>query len=357
MDKLQFTIPEIFSFIGVAQCVYILVFMAFRANKLNNASVTFLYFLIMGAAFFMDFAQRFLNEISHYYEVWGLMLWFAGPPLSVLVIMQMVTGSGHQALRHYFWVLFLPAVAFLSAYGLTFISADCGKEGMVLQCGDFRIWLVLCNILTGGASLLILWIKKDLFRQVRSQKYGQERYWLILTIIINNIFFLILMFSYFNAYMPDENIARIRTLLGLVFIYLVTTSLFRVYPQSLFKDATNADSLSDADRALADKITGLLEYEKIYHESGYGRSDLARELGVSEYQASNVINTYFGKSLPQLLNEYRIEDAKRLLIETTADIKVVAEETGFNSIATFNRVFREMTGYTPSAYRKNFVKK
>ena len=357
MDQLQFTIPEIFSFIGVAQCVYILVYMVFRADKLKNASIPFLYFFTIGAAFFLDFARRFLSEISHNYEIWGLMLWFAGPPLSVLVIMQMVKGGGNTALRHYFWVLFLPVLAFVSAYGLAFISADCSEDGAVLDCGDFSIWLVLCNILTGGASLLVLWAKKDLFAQARSQKFGRERYWLILTIVINNIFFLALMFSYFNADISDGDIARIRTLLGLVFIYLVTTSLFRVYPQSLFKDAAAAGVLSESDQALADKITGLLDYEKIYHESGYSRSDLAKELGVSEYQASNVINAHFGKSLPQLLNEYRVEDAKRLLVETGADVKVIAEETGFNSIATFNRVFREITGHTPSAYRKNFVKK
>jgi len=356
MEKLQFTIPEIFSFIGVTQCLYIIVYMLFRADKLNNAGVPFLYFFTLGAAFFLDFSWRFLNEISPYYEIWGFVLWFAGPPLSVLVIMQMVK-SGRESLRHYYWVLCLPAFAFIGAYCLAFISADCRAEDMIVECGDFKIWLVLCNILTGGASLLVLWFKKDLFRHVRSQKYGRERYWLILTILINNIFFLALMFSYFNTDITDGDITRIRTLLGLVFIYLITTSLFRVYPQSLFKDAAGVSILTESDQALADKITGLLEYEKIYHESGYSRSDLARELGVSEFQASNVINAHFGKSLPQLLNEYRIEDAQRLLVETAADIKVIAEETGFNSIATFNRVFREMTGHTPSAYRKNFVKK
>ena len=356
MDKLQFTIPEIFSFIGVTQCIYILVYMLFRADKLKNAGVPFLYFFTIGAAFFLDFSWRFLSEISPYYEIWGLVLWFAGPPLSVLVIMQMVK-SGHEALRHYYWVLCLPALAFIGAYGLAFISEDCQAEGMIVDCGDFKIWLVLCNILTGGASLLVLWLKKDLFRQARAQKFGRERYWLILTILINNIFFLALMFSYFNTDISGGDIGRIRTLIGLVFIYLITTSLFRVYPQSLFKDAAGVSSLSESDQALADKIAGLLEYEKIYHESGYSRSDLARELDVSEFQASNVINAHFGKSLPQLLNEYRVEDAKRLLVETGADVKVIADETGFNSIATFNRVFRDMTGYTPSAYRKNFVKK
>lgn len=342
---------------GVAQCIYIIVYMVFRADKLKNASVPFMYFFVMGAAFFLDFARRFLSEISHHYEIWGLALWFAGPPLSVLVIMQMVKGGANETLRHYYWVLLLPVLAFLGAYGLAFLSADCdAQQEAVTHCADFRLWLVLCNILAGGAGLLVLWAKKDLFRNVRSQKYGRERYWLTLTIVINNIFFLALMFSYFNTEITAGEIARIRTLLGLVFIYLVTTSLFRVYPQTLFKDSASSP-LNAADQALADKITGLLEYEKIYHESGYSRSDLAKELGVSEYQASNVINAHFGKSLPQLLNEYRVEDAKRLLEETGADVKVIAEETGFNSIATFNRVFRDITGHTPSAYRKNFVKK
>lgn len=104
---------------------------------------------------------------------------------------------------------------------------------------------------------------------------------------------------------------------------------------------------------LADKIAKLLELEKIYHEATYSRSDLAQELGVSEATVTRIIGQFFNKSFPQLLNERRIDDAKRLLLETEANIKTVAEEVGFNSLPSFNRVFKELAGISPSSTEKH----
>jgi AraC-like DNA-binding protein len=101
------------------------------------------------------------------------------------------------------------------------------------------------------------------------------------------------------------------------------------------------------------KIEDLLRYDKVYQEPTYSRSDLARELEISETLISRVINIYFQKSFPQLLNECRVEDAKRLLRQTKASIRVVQEEVGFNSLASFNRVFKETTGLSPSVYRES----
>ena len=53
------------------------------------------------------------------------------------------------------------------------------------------------------------------------------------------------------------------------------------------------------------------------------------------------------------MNERRVDDAKRLLVETDAAIKTIAEEVGFNSLPSFNRVFKDLTGYAPSIYRKS----
>ena len=62
------------------------------------------------------------------------------------------------------------------------------------------------------------------------------------------------------------------------------------------------------------------------------------------------------KSFPQLLNEKRVETAKTLLLDTDASIKIVAQEVGFNSLPSFNRVFKEVEGQSPSSYRKFMVK-
>ncbi|MEM6781347.1 MAG: helix-turn-helix transcriptional regulator, partial [Pseudomonadota bacterium] len=64
------------------------------------------------------------------------------------------------------------------------------------------------------------------------------------------------------------------------------------------------------------------------------------------------VNMHFGKSVPNLLNDERVKDAQMLLIETQAAIKIIAQEAGFNSIASFNRVFKDITGSSPSEFRK-----
>jgi AraC-like DNA-binding protein len=91
----------------------------------------------------------------------------------------------------------------------------------------------------------------------------------------------------------------------------------------------------------------------VYQEPTYSRTDLARECDTSETIISRVINAHFGKSFPQLINEYRVEDAKQLLIQTSAPVKVIAGDVGFNSLASFNRVFKDTTGESPSKFRKN----
>ena len=58
--------------------------------------------------------------------------------------------------------------------------------------------------------------------------------------------------------------------------------------------------------------------------------------------------------LPQFLNEFRVKDAQRLLKETDASIQNIFEESGFNSITTFNRVFKELSGDSPTEYRARF---
>ena len=65
-----------------------------------------------------------------------------------------------------------------------------------------------------------------------------------------------------------------------------------------------------------------------------------------------MINVHYNKSFSQLLNERRVADAKRLLEETTATVKIISGEVGFNSTASFNRVFRDISGQSPSAWRK-----
>jgi AraC-like DNA-binding protein len=150
-----------------------------------------------------------------------------------------------------------------------------------------------------------------------------------------------------------EDARVIRTIWGLGFVYLAGTSLFRIYPQAvrLIERAAVRSEFSADDKKIAERIENLLNLEKVYQEPTYNRVNLAKELGVSETIISRIINQHFGKTLPQLFNELRVADAKRLLLETDGAIKTIAEEVGFNSIASFNRVFKELENVSPGQFR------
>ncbi len=61
-----------------------------------------------------------------------------------------------------------------------------------------------------------------------------------------------------------------------------------------------------------------------------------------------------GKTFTQFVNEIRILHARKLLTEEQDSISNVALESGFNNFSYFDRIFKEITGKSPSAYRKQF---
>ena len=78
--------------------------------------------------------------------------------------------------------------------------------------------------------------------------------------------------------------------------------------------------------------------------------DLADHLGYSYYYISKRIHEAFGVPFTTLLAQYRIARAKLLLDGGQHSISQAALDSGFGSIRTFNRVFFQITGMTPTQY-------
>lgn len=346
-QQLQFTIPEILSLIGLVQCVYILVYILFRAGGLLRVLLPCFYFLTLGAAFFTGFSERFVGDLFSHYDFVSWALWFSGPPLSVLLMIQIARITEAPPLRSFGLLLLVP-IAFISA----FILSRAMHDDMM---GD---WLVLTGLLAGVISLMAMWWQRPLLRRLSAEPAGRDRYWLILTLVILNLCFLATMLLGLTDAISIEDARIIRTIWGLGFVYLAGTSLFRIYPQAvrLVERQSTKTPPSDEDKKIAAQIENLLKFEKVYQEPTYNRVNLAKELGVSETVISRIINQHFGKTLPQLFNELRVADAKRLLIETDGAIKTIAEEVGFNSIASFNRVFKELENASPGQFRASRTK-
>jgi AraC-like DNA-binding protein len=84
--------------------------------------------------------------------------------------------------------------------------------------------------------------------------------------------------------------------------------------------------------------------------------DLARASGLPPYQLTALLNGSLGLTFYEFINRRRIEEAKHKLADPAYDnvkILAVALDSGFASKSAFNRVFRDVTGQTPSVFRKS----
>ncbi|MCX2743827.1 helix-turn-helix domain-containing protein [Mangrovivirga sp. M17] len=84
--------------------------------------------------------------------------------------------------------------------------------------------------------------------------------------------------------------------------------------------------------------------------------DLVESTGITYKRISEVFNKNYNKTFYEVMNEYRLEEAKKLINEGFHEkhtLNYLAEKAGFNSKTTFNRIFKKYTGLTPSDYIKS----
>lgn len=84
-------------------------------------------------------------------------------------------------------------------------------------------------------------------------------------------------------------------------------------------------------------------------------AQIARVAAMNREAFSRYFKRATGRNVSAFLNELRIDDAGRLLRETSRRVADIATEAGFATLSNFNRRFRERTGVTPRDYREAFV--
>ncbi|MEL6809805.1 MAG: helix-turn-helix transcriptional regulator [Bacteroidota bacterium] len=104
---------------------------------------------------------------------------------------------------------------------------------------------------------------------------------------------------------------------------------------------------------LKEQLMHLLEEEKIYRQNNISLAMVSERLGTTRHNTSQVINEHFGLNFFELINKYRIDEAKEILKNDknkNLNIIDVAYEVGFNNKVTFNKSFRKQLSLTPSQY-------
>lgn len=101
-----------------------------------------------------------------------------------------------------------------------------------------------------------------------------------------------------------------------------------------------------------DHVLDCLLYIESHFAENVSLQDMAKELGFNAEYLSRLLNRTLGIGFKTLINQYRCERAQYLLTNTNASATVAAMESGFQSIRSFNRVFKEMTGISPHELKK-----
>lgn len=131
---------------------------------------------------------------------------------------------------------------------------------------------------------------------------------------------------------------------------------------ALGKKTAAANTILPAD-TVAQTIASLkkaMEQEALYLDPALNLTLLAQHTGMAPKTISAVLNQHLHTSFNEFVNEYRIGEFKKRLLQ--ADLQAltitgIAFDCGFNSQATFQRAFKQLTGTSPSEYRKAAIEK
>lgn len=104
---------------------------------------------------------------------------------------------------------------------------------------------------------------------------------------------------------------------------------------------------------LKQRLYDVLENEKPYLNDSLMLADLAAMIPITDKKLSELLNRYVQISFYDLVNDYRVEAVKCRLADPDAErftLLALAFECGFKSKTSFNRVFKQKTGMSPSQY-------
>lgn len=105
---------------------------------------------------------------------------------------------------------------------------------------------------------------------------------------------------------------------------------------------------------LSNQLKNYMESGKPYTNIDLTLKGLATALDTYPHYITQVLNTVFNQNFYDFINTYRIEEAQKCLVDSkfkNLTILAIAYDCGFNSKSTFNRIFKQKTGFTPSEYR------
>ena len=102
-----------------------------------------------------------------------------------------------------------------------------------------------------------------------------------------------------------------------------------------------------------ERISRIIHYIHYNYAEPITLESLAEQFYISAFHLCREFKAYTNSTVIRYVNVTRIMNAQRMFLETDKNITEISRETGFSNLTHFNRVFKSVTGMTPSGYRKS----
>lgn len=138
-----------------------------------------------------------------------------------------------------------------------------------------------------------------------------------------------------------------------VLIYWLGIKGYLVSQQSQRRSASVMNLSSQTIQATLSALRKAMSEDRLFLDPLLNLDCMVHHIGMSQKIVSAVLNQHMGKSFNEFVNEYRIEEFKKMIQESgyrNLTIAGLALECGFNSQPTFQRTFKHFTGLSPRAY-------
>lgn len=332
-------------------------------------------------------AEIFLNRTGYMYHVIWLVdfsepVQYAVAPLAYLIVISLNPAGNIKK----WWLHFIPFILYV-LYFLPFYFASPqykeasyyyihhlvnfqsdGRYDFLMSWGklrDFQLYACFFQTIV-YLVLCFQWLSryKNFRKDFPDVNQGEVNMWILFNVVLGMLVVVVLVVKVtFVRDLGDHIIASFFTFI----IYLATiaelTRLSR--PQYALKDSqmnrggsrVGTSKIKEGKKdEIQNKLELLMEEKKVYRDSLISLSRIAKQTGEPAYIVSQVINERMGASFFEWVAKYRMEEAKQLLTGHSGNlltIENVAEAVGYNSKSAFNKVFKKITGKTPSEYKNS----
>ncbi|HEY7772638.1 MAG TPA: AraC family transcriptional regulator [Marinagarivorans sp.] len=373
MNTLIFNVNDLALLLLVAQSALLILILLLVRAKAGAGNGLLAGLLMAFALQAIDTLLYWSVPIKAQVAQWGvwpfwLLKWapFIQGPLLYAYIRARITGAPvrWRDSKHLIPVLLYPFVvaAIFWQLGDGLLSQGVYDYGVWFNSGAFTllVWAYKVSGLAYGA-LCISYLRRHAkhLEQAYSNPSLAEPRWLVMVV---GGFVALWLWQFLAGVAEGFSWSQVSHVMGVLANYFsfafITSLVFysllksQVVAPPLLEPLAGGSAPTGDDEAAAKALQMLLQEQSLHLNPELTVEDLARAARMPDRQVSQLINTCLGKNFFEFVNEARVNEAKRLLTETSWPVQRVLEESGFNSKATFNRIFKRYVEQTPSDYRK-----